>query len=78
MSAKKRRSKTENLKLHLRDGRIVEIDILPNDKHLLQGLSHALPFAFQGFDARLGAAGRAYLAQEVDRRRYAALGPSPY
>ena len=61
---------SQSVKVHLRSGKIVEIDMSAADHHLLQGLAYALPHAITGFDPRWAALPLPVLAQEVDRRRY--------
>jgi hypothetical protein len=62
---------TQTLKVHLRSGKVVDVETTPADQHLLHGLAHALPHALQGYDPRWAAVPAPMLAQEVDRRRYA-------
>jgi hypothetical protein len=63
------RRNNQSVKVHLRSGQIVEIEITGADHHLLQGLAYALPHAIAGFDPRWTSMPVPMLAQEVDRRR---------
>jgi hypothetical protein len=58
------------LKVHLRSGAVVDLDMSPADQHLLHALAHALPHSITGYDPRWAAVPFPVLAQEVDRRRY--------
>ncbi|HSO38243.1 MAG TPA: hypothetical protein VLT33_37200, partial [Labilithrix sp.] len=62
-------------KLHLRSGKVGDIDMSAADQHLLPALAHALPHAITGYDPRWAAVPLPVMAQEVDRRRFALGAP---
>ena len=65
----------QTLKLHLRSGKIADVEVAPADHHVLPALTHALPHAIAGYDPRWAAVPLPMMAQEVDRRRFALGAP---